>query len=94
MEEHISSIIFLPTAKRIWDLLHELYYHKKYISRVFEQYEQLVSLQQGELSITELYTTLHVVMDELDIHQLLVLDEVKLKEYHEGVYVCYSSRSQ
>ncbi|KAG8373563.1 hypothetical protein BUALT_Bualt11G0037500 [Buddleja alternifolia] len=88
IEERISSsVVFLPTAKRIWDMLHELYGNEKNISRVFELYEQLFSLQQGDHSVTELYTTLHGILDELDIHQPLLLDLIKLHEYREGLAV-------
>ncbi|KAG8369509.1 hypothetical protein BUALT_Bualt14G0021000 [Buddleja alternifolia] len=87
IEERISSVIFLPIAKPIWDMLHELYGHEKNISHIFELYEQLFSLQQGDYSVTELNTTLHGILYEIDIHQPLLLDMIKLREYCEGLAV-------
>ncbi|KAG8381702.1 hypothetical protein BUALT_Bualt05G0000200 [Buddleja alternifolia] len=49
--------------------------------------EERISSSVGDHSVTELYTTLHGILDELDIHQPLLLDLIKLREYREGLAV-------
>ncbi|KAK4397606.1 Retrovirus-related Pol polyprotein from transposon RE2 [Sesamum angolense] len=49
MEESVSAnVMFLNTAKAMWDALHDMYSHEKNISRVFELYERLFSLKQDD----------------------------------------------
>lgn len=51
-EKVIYGIMLLKTAKKIWDILKELYGYEKNISRVFKLYGCLFTLQQGEMSIS------------------------------------------
>jgi len=46
LEEKInSSVMFLPTAKDIWDTLKVMYGNEKNLSRVFEIYECMFELK-------------------------------------------------
>ena len=52
LEEKIScSIMFLTTAKKMWNTLKEMYENEKNLSRVFEIYERLFELKQGDRSV-------------------------------------------
>lgn len=82
-----SDVMFLTLVKKIWEMLKETYAHEKNISWVFEIYEWLFSLQQGDQSVQDLYTFLRAFMDELEIHQLIVFDAKILKEYRDGLAV-------
>ena len=49
LEEKISdSAMFLITAKKMWDILNVMYENKKNFSRVFEIYERMFELKQGD----------------------------------------------
>ena len=61
------------TAKKIWDTLKATYAHEKNIARVAELYDQFFALQQDDMSIEDLYTSIRVVLDELEIYPLTLL---------------------
>jgi len=48
LEEKISgSVMFLPTAKDMWDTMKVMYSNEKNPSKMFEIYERLFELKQG-----------------------------------------------
>ena len=49
-----DSVMFLPTTKDMWDTLKVMYSNEKSPSRVFEIYERLFELKQGDRSVPEL----------------------------------------
>ena len=52
LEEKISgSVMFLTTAKEMWDALKVMYDNGKNPSRVFEIYERLFEIKQGEICV-------------------------------------------
>jgi len=56
LEEKISgSVIFLTTVKKMWDTLKVMYDNEKDPSMVFEIYECLFELKQGDRSVPEFY---------------------------------------
>jgi len=56
LEKNINgSVMFLPTAKKMWDTLKVMYGKEKDPSRVFEIYERLFELKQGDKSVAEFY---------------------------------------
>lgn len=59
------------------------YGHEKNISRVGKIYEQIFTLQQGEQTIQELYTSFCSLLDELKVYQPFVADITKMREYRE-----------
>jgi len=52
-------------------------------SRVFEIYEILFELKQGDRSVPEFYGELKDLINELKMHQLTVTDTVTLRGYHQ-----------
>jgi len=70
LEEKISgNVMILTTAKEIWDTLKVMYENKKNLSRVFEIYEHLFELKQGDKFVPEFYGELKSLIDELEMHQ-------------------------
>jgi len=79
LEEKISgSVMFLPNAKDMWDTLKVMYENEKNLSRVFEIYERMFELKQGDRSVPEFYDELKGLIDELEMHQSSVTDAVTL----------------
>ena len=74
-----SSVMFLTTVKEMWDTLNVMYANEKNPSRVFEIYERLFELKQGDKSVTEFYGELKGLIDELEMHQPAVTDTATLK---------------
>lgn len=54
-----SREIFLKTTKEIWNTFKKIYDNEKNIFRVFELFELLFTLQQGEISTPTYYSTLY-----------------------------------
>ena len=69
LEEKISgNVMFLTTAKEMWDTLKVMYGNEKNPSRMFEIYERLFELKQGDRFVHEFYGKLKGLIDELEIH--------------------------
>ena len=69
LEEKISgNVMFLTTAKKMWETLKVMYRNEKKPSRVFEIYERLSELKQGDKSMFEIYGELKSLIDELEMH--------------------------
>ena len=80
LEEKISgNVIFLTTAKEMWDTLKVMYGNEKNPSRVFEIYERLFELKQEDKSVAKFYGELKGLVDELEMYQLAVTDAVTLR---------------
>ena len=80
LEEKISgSIMFLPTAKDMWDTLKVMHGNEKNLSRVFEIYERLFELNQGDRPVLEFYGELKGLTNELETHQPSVTDAETLR---------------
>jgi len=88
LEEKISgSAIFLTTAKEMWNTLKVMYGNEKNPSRVFEIYERLFELKQGDKSAPEFYGELKDLIAELEMHQPAVTDATTLRGYHQDLAV-------
>ena len=77
--------MFLTTAKEIWDTGKVMYRNEKNLSRVFEIYERLFELKQGDRSMSEIYGELKSLLDELKIYQPAVTDAVTLRGYRQDL---------
>jgi len=55
-----DSVMFLTTAKEMWDTLKVVYEKEKNPSRVFEIYERLSELKHGDKYVPEFYGELKV----------------------------------
>ena len=60
--------MFLTSVKEMWDTLKVLYDNEKNPSIVFEIYEPLFDLKQGDGSVPEFYGKLKSLIDELEMH--------------------------
>ena len=72
-EKFSSSVMFLTIVKEMWDTLKVMYENKKNSSRVFEIYECMFELKHGDRSVLEFYRELKSLIDELEMHRLLLL---------------------
>jgi len=57
-----------------------MYDNEKNPSRVFEIYERLFELNQGEKSVSKFYGELKGLIDELKMHQPAVTDAATLRD--------------
>jgi len=80
-----SSVMFMSTAKDMWDTLKMMYGDEKNLSTVFKIYERLFELKQGDRSIHEFYGELKSLIDELEMHQPSVTDAATLRGYHQDL---------
>ena len=65
LKEKISRIVmFLPTAKHMWDTLKVMYENEKNLLRVFEIYKRLFELKQGDRSVPEFYGKLKGLIND------------------------------
>ena len=71
----------------MWDTLKVMYDNKKNLSRVFEIYERLFELKQGDKFVPEFYGELKGLIDELEMHQLSVTDAATLSGYRQDLAV-------
>ena len=62
-----------------------MYDNEKNPSRVFEIYERLFDLKQGDRYMPEFYGELKGLIDELEMHQLSVTDVATLRGYHQDL---------
>jgi len=76
------NFIFLDTAKEIWKVVRDTYSMKN-IARVFEVYEDLFSLRQGDKSLKYLYNHFKGMIDELNQYHPMTNDIEVLKKRHE-----------
>jgi len=65
----------------------EMYVNEKNVFRVFELYEELLTLQMRDKIVPEYCSTLRGILNELDVHQSLVTDLWVLKMYCEDLAV-------
>ena len=65
----------------MWNTLKVMYENKKNLSRVFEIYERLFELKQGDRSVHEFYGEVKDLIDELEMHQSSVTDTATLRGY-------------
>jgi len=88
LEEKIGgSVMFLTTAKEVWDTLKVMYGNEKNPSRVFEIYKRLFELKQGDISVPKFYDELKGLIDELEMHQPIITDAATLRGYRQDLAV-------
>ena len=66
MNDKVSAeVMFLKTAKEIWDTLKEMYSNKQNISKLLICNERLFSLRQDGLPVIDYYSELKGILDKL-----------------------------
>src|SRR4051812_3502715 len=64
-KEISESVLWMDSAKEIWDELHERY-HQGDIFRISDLQEEIYAQKQGEQTITQYFTTLKKLWQEFD----------------------------
>ena len=62
-----------------------MYGNEKNPSRVFKIYERLFELKKEDKSLPKFYEELKGLIDELETHQLVVMDVATLRRYHQDL---------
>ncbi|XP_042056533.1 uncharacterized protein LOC121801150 [Salvia splendens] len=85
LEPAISqNIMYLDSAKAMWDALREMFFNDKNVSRVFELYEKLFSHTQDTQSVNDYFSTLKGLADEILVYHLLSCDATtRAKQWEE-----------
>jgi len=79
--------MFLTTVKEMWDILKVMYGNEKNPSMIFEIYERLFELKEGDKSVSEFYGELKSLVNELKMNQPVVTDAATLREYRQDLVV-------
>lgn len=88
MDEFVSkNVIFLKTAKAMWDALIQMHSNEKNVSRVFELYEKLFSHTQDGQSVNDYFSTLKGIADEILVYHPLCCDATTWKTQWEEFMV-------
>ncbi|XP_057983248.1 uncharacterized protein LOC131168072 [Malania oleifera] len=68
MQPSIGKIyLFLPTAKEVWEAVHETYSDGKSYSQIFDLKTRLWQMRQGERGVTEYFMEMSHLWQELDL---------------------------
>ena len=62
-----KTYMFLPTTNDVWDAIRETYSDVKNASQIFEIKTQLWQMKQGERKVTEYYTEMVGLWQDLDL---------------------------
>ena len=65
----------------MWDDRKKMYRNEKNSSMVFEIYERLFKIKQGDRFMLEFYGELNSLIDELEMHQPAVTNAAALSRY-------------
>ncbi|KAJ0095159.1 hypothetical protein Patl1_15752 [Pistacia atlantica] len=87
MEEEIGRLyLFLPTAKDIWEIAKETYSDMGNSAQIFEIKSRLREAKQGNMSITQYYSVLAKLWQELDnIKYTKMLEKKRVFEFLAGL---------
>ncbi|KAL5714041.1 hydroxyjasmonate sulfotransferase [Ranunculus cassubicifolius] len=85
MEAHIATTVeFCETSKSIWNSLNDSFSHQSNVSWVYELYEQIFSMKQGDKSLPEYYSTMKNLWEQLLQHRPFTADlKVQKKHWEE-----------
>ena len=73
----ICSLVFLPTAKLVWEQAKEFYTGVNNLKRIYDLHQNYFSLSLSDLSLEDYYNKFKGVCEELNIYQPISSD-VKL----------------
>ena len=75
MESKINcSLVFLPTAKLVWEQAKELYSGVNNLKRIYDLHQNYFSLSLGDMSLEDYYNKFKGVREELNIYQPISSD--------------------
>uniref|UniRef100_A0A5B6ZV70 Integrase catalytic domain-containing protein n=1 Tax=Davidia involucrata TaxID=16924 RepID=A0A5B6ZV70_DAVIN len=79
--EVFHNVSCAESSKEIWDSLQEMYSSDQNLSRIYQLYQDIFSLQQGDRSVDEYFSILKGMWDELNVYQPLSTD-LKIQQRH------------
>ncbi|KAF9596580.1 hypothetical protein IFM89_012311 [Coptis chinensis] len=65
----LTNVQFLPTTKRVWSSLKEMYSQENNISQIYDLFESLFKTKQGDQPIDEYYSTMKGLWEKLLLYQ-------------------------
>ena len=81
MESKIScSLVFLPTAKLVWEQAKELYSGVNNLKRIYDLHQNYFSLSLSDMSLEDYYNKFKGVCEELNIYQPISSDVKIMKK--------------
>ena len=81
MESKICcSLVFLPTAKLVWEQAKELYSGVNNLIRIYDLHQNYFSLSLGDMSLEDYYNKFKDVREELNIYQPISSDVKIMKK--------------
>lgn len=84
MQPTISEgLLFLRTAKEIWDTVQEMYSQRNSLARNYQLHREIATMQQGEMSMEEYYAALKKKWEELDHYQPLATTVEGIRKQNE-----------
>ena len=90
MESKIScSLVFLPTAKLVWEQAKELSSGVNNLKRIYDLHQNYFSLSLSDFSLEDYYNKFKSVCEELNIYQLISLDVKTLKKQRDSMHVAH-----
>ena len=63
-----KTYIYLPTTKDVWDVIRETYSDAENASQIFEIKTRLWQMKQGDREVTEYYTEMLGLWQDLDLN--------------------------
>jgi len=91
MESKIScSLVFLSTAKLVWEQAMELYFGVNNLKRIYDLHQAYFSLTLSDLSLEDYYNKFKSICEERNIYQPISFDMKTMKKQRAYMYVACS----
>ena len=89
-EAQISeSLVFLTTAKGVWDGAKEMYSRLNNLHRIYELHKTFFSLTLDYTSLEDYYARFHSVCQELDLAEPVSIDISVMQKQRESMRVAH-----
>ena len=84
MEPHVSTTVeFCDFSKKIWDSIVESFAHQSNVSQVYEMYEKIFTTKQSGKPLSEYYSTLKNLWNQLLQYRPFTTDLEQQKHHWE-----------
>jgi hypothetical protein len=84
MEPHVSTTVeFCDSSKKIWDSIAESFAHQSNVSQVYEMYEKIFTTKQSGKPLSEYYSTLKNLWNQLLQYRPFTTDLEQQKHHRE-----------
>lgn len=78
-----EGLLFLRTAKEIWDTVQEMYSQRNSLARNYQLHREIATMQQGKMSMEEYYAALKKKWAKLDHYQPLATTVEGIRKQNE-----------